>query len=316
MGVTGASVTPTATLAAVTSPDEPEDGLSRKLRRRLGSRQADRPPRPLAGRRHPDAGELGQPDHLDRAPGHLGGRRAVRGRAARLPRPRRLPRQQRRRPVVPRLRLLRDRLAVDHRLRRHHAGERVRPAGQHPGHHPAAGPVPHRPGRYHARGAHRALPAGVQAATMEVEGARSRGGRRLRHQGPVGGQLGALRRRRAGAHRRGGHRPVHARRRVRAGAGHRARLRHPIGRAAGRRRAARPGGRRGREPGRLGGAGHADRARARAEGADRGGRAGGGERPPAAPVRREPGGGVERDGRAGCSAWPPTRRPSWTWSRT
>jgi voltage-gated potassium channel len=50
VGVTGASVTPTVTLAAVTSPDEPEDGLSHKLRRRLGSdRLTDRPDHSLVG---------------------------------------------------------------------------------------------------------------------------------------------------------------------------------------------------------------------------------------------------------------------------
>jgi voltage-gated potassium channel len=50
--------------------------------------------------------------------------------------------------------LLRDRLALHDRLRRHHAGDPVGPAGQHPRHHAAARAVPHRPGRHDARGPH------------------------------------------------------------------------------------------------------------------------------------------------------------------
>lgn len=42
------------------------------------------------------------------------------------------------------LRLLRHRVAVDHRLRRHHSAHPAGAAGKHPGHHAAASVLPHR----------------------------------------------------------------------------------------------------------------------------------------------------------------------------
>ena len=81
-----------------------------------------------------------------------------------LPRPGRLPGRRRRRAVPARLHLLRDRHALDHRLRRHHPDHADRAAGQHPADHAAAHHVPARPHRNDPRGAHRALAGGVPAS--------------------------------------------------------------------------------------------------------------------------------------------------------
>ena len=118
-------------------------------------------------------------------------------------RPRRLPGRHRAADRRHRRLLLRDRHALDDRLRRHHPRLRHGPAGERPRRHAGPGAVPDHPGGHHAGGAHRALARAVPDPAMEVAGERARGGVRLRHEGPQRGGRAAGRRHPAGPHRRG-----------------------------------------------------------------------------------------------------------------
>ena len=200
-----------------------------------------------------DARDRGRADRRAAAAPVPGPRCAHRRRADRLLPARRLRRQQQRRRHRPDRRLLlRDGLALDHRLRRRGAGDRVRAAVDDPRHHAPAAAVPHRPGRHHGRAAHRTVPSGVPHQPLEVPRAQPRRGRGLRDEGPGRGHHAARGRARRRPHRRRRHRPRTARRGVRARAGDRARRRDPVVGAAHGRAAARDGPGRRHQPRRHG----------------------------------------------------------------
>ena len=206
-----------------------------------------------------------------------------------LPRPGRLPGRRRRRPVAARLVLLRDGHPLDHRLRRHHADHARRPAGQHPADHAAAHHVPARPHRNDPRGAHRALAGGVPHPTLEVPRAPARHRVRLRHQGPQRHPLAAGPRHAAGQDRRRRPRaPGHRRGQLPRAHRDRRRRRPHRGAPAGLGRA-RPRRHRRGQPGRRRRPHHAHRAAAQPERADHDQCPRGGERQPAAAVRRQHG---------------------------
>ena len=90
-----------------------------------------------------------------------------------------------------RLRLLRGRHALDHRVRRHHPGHADGPADQRPGHHPGARALPDHPGRHDPRGADRAVPRQPPSDPLEAESEGPRDRLRLRHEGPQRGPRAA-----------------------------------------------------------------------------------------------------------------------------
>ena len=180
-------------------------GRLRRLER--SRRDADRPARTPAGRRAAHPRGPRQPVARHHAPGghRVGG--VVRRRPRRLPGPRRIPRRAGRAADVPGLPVLRGGVAVDDRLRRHHPVHRIRAAGQHRGLHAAADRVPGGVGRHDARGALRAVAAGVEDSALEEQSAQPHHRHRLRHQGQNGGRRQGQRRGRPGRDRRRRHRP-------------------------------------------------------------------------------------------------------------
>ena len=125
--------------------------------------------RPVAGRAHPHARGRRGTGRVAAAAARRRPGLALPRRADRLARRRGLRRQQQRQPdLVQRRLLLRDGVALHHRLRRHRPGLPASPAAHHAGDHAAAAAVPHRPGRHHRRAPHRALPAVVPHFALEV----------------------------------------------------------------------------------------------------------------------------------------------------
>ena len=170
--------------------------------------------------------------------------------------------------VVPGLPLLRDGVAVDDRLRRHHPDHPVRAADQRPGHHPAARRFPDRADRHHGGNAHRRSRArhsrssdgGTECATTPSSSATAP------RAGPRSPRWSATRSRPPTSS--SSTRTDRPRARQERGPGHRARHRHQVRSAAAGQRAAREVDHRRDQPGRHRGAGHPDRPGARAQGQD------------------------------------------------